>query len=326
MARYALAVDIGGTKILTALVRDDGAVVARSRVDTPGRGVEPVLGAVARTVEDVMRHGAAAGGEVVAAGVGAPGPLDPATGVVFDPPNIEGWHDVPLGAMLTERLGRGVFIENDANAAALGEWWVGAGRDVSDLIYVTVSTGIGGGIIIGDRVHHGVSGTAGEIGHMTVDLSGPPCLCGLGNGHLETLASGPAMARAAREAVEVGRRSALLEMAGGRPDAITAAMVDTAAREGDPVALEVFTRAATYLGVGMANLLNLLNPQRIIIGGGVSRAGEMLFEPVRRIARERAFEQPGRAADIVPALLGDDVGVVGAAAVAFQGVGVRLRG
>src|SRR3990170_7330698 len=234
MARFALAVDIGGTKILSALVRDDGKVVARSRLDTPGRGVEPVLGAVVATVEQVMREGAAAREQVVAVGVGAPGPMNPETGVVYDPPNMEGWHDVPLGAMLTERLGMRVFIENDANAAAVGERGVGAGRGVSDLIYVTVSTGIGGGIIIGDRLHHGVSGTAGEVGHMTIDLHGPPCLCGLGNGHLETLASGPAMARAAREAVEVGRQSALLELAGGRPEAITAAMVDTAAREGDP--------------------------------------------------------------------------------------------
>lgn len=326
MARFALAVDIGATKILTALVRDDGTVVARSRVDTPGRGVEPVLEAVVDTVEEVMREGAATRDQVVAVGVGAPGPMNPDTGVVFDPPNMEGWHDVPLGTMLSERLGMRVFIENDANAAAVGEWWVGAGRGVSDLIYVTVSTGIGGGIIIGDRLHHGVSGTAGEVGHMTIDLHGPPCPCGRSTGCLEVLASGTAIARMAREAVEAGRRSAVLEMAGGRPEVITAAMVDDASREGDEVAGEVFLRAATYLGVGMANLLNIFNPERIVIGGGVSKAGEMLFAPVRRIARARTFERPGRDAEIIPALLGDDVGAVGAAAVAFQRVGVRLRG
>ena len=325
MARFALAVDIGGTKILSALVRDDGTVVARSRVDTPGRGVEPVLGAVVATVEQVMREGAAAREQVVAVGVGAPGPMNPETGVVYDPPNMEGWHDVPLGAMLTERLGMRVFIENDANAAAVGEWWVGAGQGVSDLIYITVSTGIGGGIIIGDRLHHGVNGTAGEVGHMTIDLHGPPCPCGRSTGCLEVLASGTAIARMAREAVESGRRSALLEMTGGRPEAITAAMVEAAARDRDEVAGEVFTRAATYLGVGMANLLNLFNPERIVIGGGVSNAGEMLFAPVRRIARARAFERPGRDAQIVPASLGDDVGAVGAAAVAFQRAGMRLR-
>jgi glucokinase len=324
MARYALAVDIGGTKILTALVRDDGTVAARSRVDTPG-GVEPVVAAVIATVAQVLGAGVAPREQIVAVGVGAPGPMNPETGIVYEPPNIKGWHDVPLGALLMGRLQMRVFVENDANAAAVAEWWVGAGRGVSDLIYVTVSTGIGGGIIIADRLLRGVSGTAGEVGHMTIDVNGPPCPCGRGNGHLEALATGPAIARMAREVVEAGNQSVLLEMAGGRPEAITATMVETAARGGDHVASEVFTRAATYLGVGMANLLNIFNPERIVIGGGVSKAGEMLFEPVRRIARARAFERPGRDAEIVPAALGDDVGVVGAAAVAFQRVGIRLR-
>jgi glucokinase len=160
---------------------------------------------------------------------------------------------------------------------------------------------------------------------MTIDLSGPPCLCGRGNGHLEVLASGPAIARMAREAVAAGRPSALLTLAAGRPEAITGALVEQAAREGDAVSREVFTRAATSLGVGVANLINVLNPQRIIIGGGVSKAGEMLFEPVRRVARERTFERAARGVEIVPAALGDDVGVVGAAAVAFQRAGLRLR-
>jgi glucokinase len=324
MARYALAVDIGGTKILTALVRDDGTVTARSRVETPA-DVEPVVDAVVATVGQVLGAGVAPQDQIVAAGVGAPGPMNPETGVVYEPPNIRGWHDVPLGALLTERLGMRVWVENDANAAAVAEWWIGAGRGVSDLIYVTVSTGIGGGIIIGDRLVRGVSGTAGEVGHMTIDVNGPPCPCRRGNGHLEALATGPAIARMARETVEAGKRSVLLEMAGGRPEAITAAMVETAARDGDQVASEVFARAATYLGIGMANLLNIFNPERIVIGGGVSKAGEMLFEPVRRVALERAFERPGRDAEIVPAALGDDVGVVGAAAVAFQRVGIRLR-
>jgi glucokinase len=325
MAPYALAVDIGGTKILTALVRADGYVAARARVETPGRGVEPVLAAVEATAATVLREAVLERSEIVVAGAGAPGPMNPETGVVYDPPNMEGWHDVPLGALLAERLGMPAFVENDANAAALGEWWMGAGRGVSDLVYITVSTGIGGGIIVGDRLVHGISGTAGEIGHMTIDPSGPPCLCGRGTGHLEALASGTAIARMAREAVQAGGASGLLARAGGRLESITASMVDEAAREGDAVAREVFTRAAGYLGIGLANLIHILNPQRIIIGGGVSKAGEMLFEPARRVARAHTFERPGSDVEIVPAALGDDVGVVGAAAVAFQRTGVRLR-
>lgn len=325
MATYVLAVDIGGTKILTAAVGLDGAVVARRRADTPSRGVEPVLAAAEDGVRAVLRDSRLTLRDVTAVGVGAPGPLDPDTGVVFEPPNMEGWHNVPLAELLTARLHVPVFVENDANAAAVGEWWVGAGRGVHDLIYLTVSTGIGGGIIIGDRLVHGVSGTAGEVGHMTIDVDGPACLCGRSTGCLEALASGTAIGRMAREAVEAGRPSALLQMAGGDPAAIGAQHVEAAARVGDAVALEIFNRAATYLGVGVATLLNLFNPRRIIIGGGVSRAGALLFDPVRRIAKARAFERPGRDCEIVPAALGDDVGAVGAAAIALQRTGMALR-
>lgn len=325
MAGYALAVDIGGTKILTALVAASGTVRARHRAETPARGVEPVLEAIAAGVRAVREETGVAADDIVAVSVGAPGPLDPRTGVVFEPPNIAAWYNVPLADLLAPRVGMPVVVENDANAAALGEWWVGAGAGASDLIYLTVSTGIGGGIIIDDRLVHGVSGTAGEVGHMTIDVSGPPCRCGRSTGCLEALASGTAIARMAREAVSAGRRTVLLELAGGDPGAIDAQHVEAAARAGDAVAAEIFERAATYLGVGVANLLNLLNPARVVIGGGVSKAGALLFEPVRRVARSRAFERPGRDAEIVPAALGDDVGVIGAAAVAFQRAGARLR-
>lgn len=325
MAGYVLAVDIGGTKILTALVAASGTVQARHRAQTPARGVEPVLEAIAAGVRAVREASGVAAGDIMALAVGAPGPLDPRTGVVFEPPNIEGWHTVPLADLLRERIRLPVIVENDANAAAVGEWWVGAGSGVHDLVYITVSTGIGGGIIIGDRLVHGVSGTAGEVGHMTIDASGPPCPCGRGTGHLEVLASGLAIARMAREAVAAGKRTTVLDLAGGDPEAIGARIVEEAARHGDAVAAEIFERAATYLGIGVASLLNVLNPARVIIGGGVSKAGELLFEPVRRVARERAFERPGRDAQIVPSALGDDVGVIGAAAVAFQRMGAPLR-
>lgn len=324
MTRYALAVDIGGTKILTAVVTDAGEIVTHDRVDTP-QTVEPALEAIASSAAAVLARSRIPREQILGAGVDAPGPLNPETGIIFDAPNLTGWRDVPLRALLESRLQMPVYLEHDATAAALGEWWLGAGRGVHDLIYITVSTGIGGGIIIGDQIVHGVSGTAGEVGHMTIDVTGPPCACGRSTGCLEVLASGTAIARMAREAVAGGKGTVLLEMAGGDPEAIGARAVEAAARAGDAVAAEIFSRAATYLGVGVANLLNLLNPARVIIGGGVSKAGELLFEPVRRVACQRAFERPGRDAEIVPAALGDDVGAIGAAAVAFQRAGVPLR-
>ena len=325
MATHVLAIDIGGTKILTALVSSAGDVRARRLIETPNRGVEAVLDVITSSTAQVLAESGMRKEQILAVGVDAPGPLDPREGIVFEAPNLVGWRNVPLGRLLAERLGLPIFVEHDATAAALGEWWIGAGRGAHDLIYLTVSTGIGGGIIIGDRLVHGVSGTAGEVGHMTIDVDGPPCPCGRSTGCLEVLASGTAIARMAREAVAAGKRTTVLAMAGGNPAAIGADHVASGARAGDPVAVEIFNRAATYLGVGVANLLNLFNPGRVIIGGGVSKAGDLLFGPVRRVATARAFERPGRDVEILPAALGDDVGAVGAAAVALQRSGIALR-
>jgi glucokinase len=247
-------------------------------------------------------------------GVGAPGPMNPDAGVVFEPPNLPGWHDVPLGDMLTRRLGVPAHIENDANAAALGERWAGAGAGIDDLIYITVSTGVGAGLILRGRLYHGVSGTAGEVGHMVIDPSGPPCPCGR-RGCLEAISSGPSIAREARAAVLAGRQTSL---AGMDSEAIDAKTIADAARDGDAVAREIYARAAGALGAGVTNLVNLLNPAMVVIGGGVAEAGELIFAPVRRIVKQEAFERPAAAVEIVPAALGTDAGVVGAAAVARE--------
>ncbi len=316
---YVVGVDLGGTKILTALVDLTGAVRARRRVATPQSGPAAVVDAIAATVEGVLAEAGLSRAACPGIGVGAPGPLDPHSGVVYEPANLAGWRDVPLADLLGGRLGLPCYVENDANAAALGEWWAGAGRGISDLVYITVSTGIGGGIILGDRLLHGVSGTAGEIGHTVVDADGPLCGCGR-RGHLEALASGRAIARQAAEAVASGRPTALAAL-GADPARLTAEVVARAAREGDPVAREIFERAGFYVGVGVANLLNLLNPRRVVIGGGVSKAGDLLLDPVRRTARQFAFERPARDAEIVPAALGDDAGAVGAAAVVLVRTG-----
>src|SRR3990170_3360082 len=188
------------------------------------------------------------------------------------------------------------------------------GVGVRDLIYVTVSTGIGGGLIFNGDLYHGVSGTAGEIGHMTVEPDGPVCTCGR-RGHLEGLASGHAIARMAEEAVHAGRQTRLTALP---PGALDAAVVAQAALDGDAVAREIYARACHYIGIAVASLVNVLNPAMVVFGGGVSKVGDLLFDTVRRVVRERAFEHPAEAAKIVPAALGDDVGVIGAAAVVYR--------
>ncbi|MGH2404996.1 MAG: ROK family protein [bacterium] len=314
MAEFVVGVDLGGTKILTALVDTEGRVVARVREATPQAGLDAVLEVVVGTVRRVLKDAGVEASAIRGIGVGAPGPADPASGVVFDPPNLPGWHEVPLAAILGARLAVRTYVENDANAAALGERWAGAGRGVDDLIYMTISTGIGGGLILNGRLFHGVSGTAGEVGHMVIDPAGPRCPCGR-TGCLEALASGTSIARHARAAVASGRPTTLSTVA---PEALTAADVARAARDGDPLATELFGRAARYVGIGVANLVNLLNPAMVIIGGGVTKAGDLLFAPVRRIVLDEAFPRPAAAVRIVPAALGDDVGAVGAAAVALE--------
>ncbi|MCL6553583.1 MAG: ROK family protein [Firmicutes bacterium] len=314
MSERYLGVDLGGTKILVGLVDERGRVVVRQRVPTPVGGPQAVVAVIVDSVRALCRRAGQEMGAVRGLGVGAPGPMDPVSGVVFEPPNLPGWRDVPLGSLLSAEVGLPVFVENDANAAALAERWAGAGVGVDDLVYVTVSTGIGGGLILGGRLYHGAAGTAGEVGHMVIEPGGPRCNCGR-LGCLEALASGPSIAREARAAVAAGRPTVLAAIA---PQALDAAAVARAALDGDPVAREIYARAATALGIGITNLVNLLSPAMVILGGGVTRAGELIFAPVRRIVRQEAFERPGSAVQIVPAALGEDVGAIGAAAVARE--------
>lgn len=316
--RGVVGIDIGGTKTLSAVVDPAGRVLARHRIETPQTGPGAVVAALAAGAEAVVAAAGLRSEDLLGMGVGAPGPLDPATGVVFEPPNLEGWRNVPLAALLQDATSLRVFVENDANAAALGEAWVGAGAGVRDLIYITVSTGIGGGLILNGELYHGVSGTAGEIGHMTVEPDGPVCTCGR-RGHLEAVASGQAIARMAQEAVRAGAPTRLSAL--GPPEGLSAEAVARAAAEGDQLAGEIFARAGAYIGIAVASLVNVLNPAMVIFGGGVSKAGDLLFDPVRRVVRERAFERPAAAVRIVPAALGDDAGVIGAAAVVYRRLG-----
>jgi len=309
-----VGVDVGGTKTLLALVDPGGGVLARRRVETPQRGPEDFVQVLVGELEALLEQAGRRREDVLGLGVGAPGPLDPQSGVVFEPPNLAGWRDVPLAAMLQEAAGIPTWVENDANAAALAEAWVGVGRGVRDLIYITVSTGIGGGLILDGELYHGVSGTAGEVGHMTVEPEGPLCGCGR-RGHLEAVASGGAIARMAQEAVRAGRETRLSALPS---QALTAEAVAEAAAQGDALAREIYARAGSYIGLAVASLVNVLNPAMVVFGGGVSKAGDLLLEPVRRVVRERAFRRPAQAAQIVPAGLGDDVGVIGAAAVVYR--------
>lgn len=319
-----LGIDIGGTKLAVGVFTPEGAKLAAARLPTqvgdgPDRVIRRLVGLCRRVVEEAGVPWSA----VVAAGVGCGGPLDTVRGLVQNPPNLPGWTDLPLVRLLQEDLGVRVILDNDANAAALGEYRFGAGRGVADLIYLTVSTGIGAGVIIDHRLYRGANGNAGEVGHISVAYDGRPCNCG-SRGCLEAYASGSSLAARARESL-AGEPGSLLLALAGAPERITAEIVVEAVRRRDPLAVRLWEETMEILGAGVANAINVFNPTRVVMGGGMTNAGDLLFAPVRRIALRRAMRPLAAVVEIVPALLGDEVGILGAAAVALESLEVADR-
>lgn len=318
--RYVVGVDLGGTKIAVGAVRADGAeggraVAVRTGLTRAELGPEAVVARIVEMIEGVMADAMAAEGAARSAfagvGMGSPGALDRARGVVIVAHNLH-WRDLPLRARIAERVGLPASLDNDANCATLGEWWTGAARGAQNVVGITLGTGIGGGLILGGRLYHGASDVAGEVGHTTIETAGRRCACG-NYGCLEAYASGPNIALRAREAIEAGEPSLLTELVGDDLAQITAASVYDASDRGDALAREVVRDTARFLGAGIANLLNVYNPDVVVLAGGVMRAGEALFEPLRAEVRRRAFRPAVDAARIVPGALEGTAGIVGAA-------------
>ena len=307
-----LALDFGGTKLAAATV-EPGARAFRARASMPS---PPNKSAEAdREIILALAREVLGGKRPAAVGVSFGGPVR--EGVVLLSHHVPDWEDFPLAEWLREHFGAPAAVENDANAAALGEWRYGAGRGTRYFLYVTVSTGVGGGIVIGGRLYRGADGLAGEIGHMVVDPGGPRCTCGR-RGCLEAFSAGPAIARRARELLASHHRSGegriILELVGGDPSRITAREVAMAAARGDPLAAEILREAGEALGFGLAQAIALLNPERVALGGGVVKAGEPFLAHVRKAANAWAF--PGARVEIALAELGDDAPLWGAAALA----------
>ena len=312
-----LAIDLGGTQIRSAIVSSQGRIIAKESYSTlASEGPESVISRILLAIDRMLKGNGGSPSSPDSISLAAAGAIDNEKGIITLSPNLPGWHNVPLRSVVKGRFEMETFLINDANAAALGEHRFGAGKGVNNLIYLTVSTGIGGGIIIDGELYSGASGSAGEIGHMTIDVNGPVCTCG-NKGCLETLASGKAMAREAIRRVRNGEQSKLTDMV-GEIDSITAEKISIAAQGDDPLALEVVSQAATYLGVGMVNLVNIFNPEMIIVGGGVAKMGEILLKQAREVVEERAFPLSARAMRIVSARHIDEAGLLGAAVFALQ--------
>ena len=316
--RYIVGVDLGGTSINVGAVPYEGGTVLgmRSLPTEAHQGakfvVDRMVGMIRAVIHDAKREGGLDADAFLGIGLGSPGPLNRSTGTVIETPNL-GWRNFPLRDLISRAVGLDAELDNDANAATLGEWWQGAGRGVRTLVGVTLGTGIGGGIVLDGHVYHGASDAAAEIGHMTIDSTGRRCNCG-NYGCLEAYASGPAIAARAREGLETGAESLLPDMVDGDLARITAEAVSDAIVAGDVYAAEVMKETAKFLGTGVANLINILNPEMVVISGGVTRAGDHLFEPLKAEVRKRAFSSNAESCRIVGSELGDMAGVIGAAA------------
>jgi len=316
--KLILGVDIGGTKIATALATACGEIVAPGRNPTHAQaGPDAVVSNVLSTIEETMASGKVDSSQLLGIGIAVAGIIDTDNGEVISSPNLPGWHEVPLGSIVQQRFGIPAYLGNDATLAALGEWHFGLERKVANLVYITVSTGIGGGIIASGKLYTGACGAAGEIGHMIIDVNGLSCNCG-SVGCWETLASGTALAREAAKQIAEGANTSIAELAGGDMSKIDAKIVFLAAKQGDELAKELISRLGYYFGVGLVNLVNIFNPEIILVGGGVAKMGDLFLRPAIKVVEERAFGTLVDVVHIKPALLGDDSGVLGAVAFVLE--------
>lgn len=311
-----IGVDLGGTNIRAALITRAGEIVGQAR--RPSLQEHPpadTLAQIAEACEEVIREQGKTPADVLGIGIGLPGIMDSQSGVCYWSPNFPHWKDVPIGATVGERLGRPAYILNDAKCAALGELLYGAGRGVGHMVMITLGTGIGGAFVVDGRLLMGPNGSIGEVGHHTVDPAGRRCGCG-NFGCWEAMCARDAIIERADRKLQAGRPSVLRELLEEAP--MSPELVSRAGAGGDPLALEVLHEIGFYIGVGAANLINMLNPERFVIGGGIAQAGDLLFEPIRRTVASRAVPLQRKTAQIVPALLGDHAGVMGAAALVLD--------
>ena len=311
-AYYAVGVEIGTLNIVAALVDLRGKVTKRvERLTRREQKKEIVIQRVKKTIHELISISKVSLSKIAGIGVAVPGLIDSERGILRVSSNL-GWRNVPLREILENEFHVPILVDNNANAMALAESQFGAGKGIKNFVCVNVGMGIGSGIIIKGEIYRGESESAGEIGHTTVDYNGPICSCG-NRGCLEVMASAPAIAKRAIQAIRRGEKTKIYQMVNGNLNEITAATVAMAAKEGDKIAKRIMEETGEYLGTGIANIVNLFNPRVVIMGGGVSQAGNLIFEPIKRTIKERAFFVPAEVVKVLPPALGKDSTVIGAA-------------
>lgn len=307
-----IGIDVGGTNVKIALIDGEGKIIYSNSVPTYAQmGYEYTVNNIKQAIRDLMKETNTDAKEIEGIGFDFPGQVDYKTGVVKLAPNIPGWVNVPIAQMIEEEFNIPTRIDNDVRCAALGELKFGAGKGCENFVCITVGTGIGSGLVINGQLVRGAANAAGEIGHIKLQMNGGP-ICGCGDtGCLEAFASGPSIVAMAQEYLKGGKSTKFREMAGADGE-ITPYIVAKAAEAGDPVAKRIFEIVGTYIGMGLVSVINLLNPEKVIIGGGVAAAGDLLLDPIRKTIKERAMVVAGNSVEIVPAELGNSAGVIGA--------------
>jgi glucokinase len=317
-SQYLLGIDIGGTKLAAVVANHQGRLLHKMRQPTQaGRGAQAVLERILEMVRRILAGANLSPTDIACIGVSCPGPVDCQTGIIYSPPNLPGWKEVPLKAILQQEFGIPARFENDANAAAMAEMKFGAGKGRKNIIYLTMSTGIGGGIIIDGRLCRGAHNSAGEVGHQTLIPEGPSCGCGK-HGCLEALCSGSALSRIMQQEARQHPDSLMLKLAGGRLEELAPPVLVEAARAGDELALRIWEQAGYHLGWGLANLANILDPEIFILGTIAVHAGELLLAPARKAMACHIFNRSIPLPPLVPAKLGDEIGEYGAIAIAME--------
>jgi len=303
---------LGGTTIKTAVVDGTGRIVHWTGVETgAAEGPEAVIGRICTSVRQVLEESKITTRDIRGIGLGTPGPLDTRTGVVLDAVNLPRWKNVPLVEIISKETGVAATLDNDANAAAWGEYWAGAGKEVRSMVMLTLGTGIGGGVVIEDRLLRGATDTAAELGHTTINFDGPLCNCG-NHGCVEAYASSPNTVRRFKEALAAGSDSSLRDRV-QQGEEITTKLMHEEALKGDALCRQTLEDTGRYLGIGITNFIHTVDPERVVLSGGMIAAGDMIMAPLREEMKKRTFPVPAERVQVVWATLGDFAGVIGAA-------------
>ena len=316
---YTIGIDLGGTNVKLALLKNVNCIVQKAVIETcKHEGKAKLITEIAKTIKQFIKDNKLTKNMIAGIGIGVAGPINFDRGFVHNLTNIKGWKNTPLRQILTKRVGIKTFVDNDVNVVTLGELVYGAGKGFRDILCVTLGTGVGGGIVLNGHLYRGPNFTAGEIGHIPINITGKKCNCG-GIACVERYVGNKFIIQRAKELVKNDKKSLILKYANNKPSKITPKIISQAANTKDKTALLIWQETGNYLGIALSGLVNTFNPELIIIGGGVAKAGKPLFDSIRKTIKLRAMKNPASFVKIVPALLGEEAGIIGASVLANLG-------